>query len=283
MNLVGFNMPIRGKGVEIDLVNCLEIDANTDHIGDANKMTAVANFATAQEANMEKKDKPLSEWTLGDVKTECRGRTPADGTGCIGCQLNGKVCDVSEDGIILSSPDGWEIDDEAEAKPNREVLDPSLTGEAQTVGVGVESKPARPMLAELLGVEEDEEWMFPGIGGPYRVHNGLRQFKAKDGDWVTGQNEALLATIIAQPEKIIRTPRLTEAELAIMRATGAKWVTRPISIGFGFDFKAFLWKEKPQYLAGDKVEQSWVAAVSTEIFKSVHPGDCICAEEAGGE
>ena len=135
----------------------------------------------------------------------------------------------------------------------------------------------KPRLAEMLGVEEDEVWTYPGLIGPYRVHDGIRQYKVRKGNWCNCANEVDLAEIINHPESIIRVPSLTEPELAICRAMGAKWVSRDDDVR-----SVELWREKPRKTnSGIYVgEQSGsrIAMVNPSLFPSVEPGDCIEVE-----
>lgn len=62
-------------------------------------------------------------------------------------------------------------------------------------------------LAEILGVEENEEFMFEGT--KYRIHNGNRQYFCCE--WRYSASEDLLTRIINHPERIKR-PRLWTKE-----------------------------------------------------------------------
>lgn len=193
---------------------------------------------------------------------------------------NGKAYWIGNADSYVCSACGYEVNN-----PNKQPCGPT---KCSNCGAEMETKESnigkqdKPRLAEVLGVEKGQKFRVDGFKsnrGEYiffEITDDGFDYEPK-GATEIGHAYALIDAI-NHPESIIRAPRLTEAELAICKAAGAKWVTRPISIGFGFDFKVFLWREKPQYLAGDNVEQSWVAAVSTEIFKSVHPGDCINVE-----
>ena len=39
----------------------------------------------------------------------------------------------------------------------------------------------RSPLARLLNVKDDQEWTYSGIKGRFRIHNGVRQTREKDG------------------------------------------------------------------------------------------------------
>lgn len=139
----------------------------------------------------------------------------------------------------------------------------------------------KPRLAEVLGVEEDEEWAYPGLAGKYRIHKGTREELNKVGSselWVSCHNEAELTKIINHPESIIRLPRLTEGERRICQDVGAKWVSRGV-LGTK---SVVLWDAKPEcfddgtFGSTDKAHK--LARMYTG-FENVHPGDCICVEE----
>lgn len=197
---------------------------------------------------MEKKDKPLGEWTLKEVQSYCLGRS----TMCDGCQFMGIHCS--------GGPTGWTLDDQSCAKDTN-----------------VADKPAKPRLAEVLGVEVEERFTFRD--GEKEIP-GL--FIRKDGCLYDSTYQtayaALVCDCINHPESIIRTTRLTEPELAICKAVGARWVSRN-QIGTN---GLHLWDKKP---SGN--QNFWnggatsLATVSESLFPSVRPGDCICVEEVG--
>lgn len=87
----------------------------------------------------------------------------------------------------------------------------------------VEDKPARPRLAEILGVEEDEEWECDG--GAYRIHGNRRQC-LRNGDWGACAHEYTLSILIEDPSRIIRKPRFTPDELAMLRCFAAAGVEK---------------------------------------------------------
>ncbi len=234
-------------------------------------------------------DKPLSEWTLGEAKAECRGRTPTGfdkNKACVGCPLNGKVCDDCENVFFPFAPEDWKIDGETEAKTEREGLGPSPTGETEgpAMGVGAGSKPARPRLAEVLGVEVGERFQVDGAAGEFWVESdgGVKS------SWTAPSIPPITRYIlyaINHPESIIRAPRLTESEIAIMRAVGAKWVSRNINNGVDCAVicaAVYLWREKPSSNIGLYFADGGpIATVNDpDIFSSVKPGECIGVEEA---
>lgn len=217
-----------------------------------------------KEVNMEKKDKPLSEWTLKEVQELCDNQDD-----CPGCP-----CYTAENGCMFSGEAAnWPLD-ETETIPAPVAKDTT-----------VPDKPAKPRLAEALGVEENETWRYPGLFGLYRIHSGVREYWDNNNGWLSCDCEEDLIKIIAHPESIIRAPRLTEAELAIMRDTGAKYVSRNAAEeGPDCEASVVLWWTKPVktecgvYANNDGGDTGTLPA---SLFPSVHPGDCICVEEAG--
>ncbi len=76
---------------------------------------------------------------------------------------------------------------------------------------------------------------------------------------------------------------LTEPEIAIMQAMGAKWVSRDEN---RYDGSVDLWMEKPLYGDGmynNTCENGLAATIhNSALFTSVHPGECIEVEECMG-
>lgn len=80
------------------------------------------------------------------------------------------------------------------------------------------------------------------------------------------------------------TPRLTEQELAICKALGAKWVSRGIEPFNFVEESVQLWSDKPihTWKRSYSIEHNTVyllASMSAELFASVHPGDLVNVEE----
>lgn len=72
-------------------------------------------------------------------------------------------------------------------------------------------------------------------------------------------------------------PKLTEQELAICRAVGAKWVER---VGAPFDYQVRLWREEPlQSKSTEELNDIWIGRVLAKLFPSVRKGDCINVED----
>lgn len=143
--------------------------------------------------------------------------------------------------------------------------------------------PDKPRLAELLGVEVGQKWR---VVCPEEGIDSAEVWLNKKGHLAGrtfGAGSAILCAAINHPECIVRVPKLTEAELAICKAIGAKYVTRN-----GDGCYVFLWREKPEHkeFFGDaafyspKGSPSLICSIEPSIFPSVRPGRCICVEEA---
>ncbi len=145
-----------------------------------------------------------------------------------------------------------------------------------------------PRLTEVLGVATGVAFYIKIDGmsyGPYKLNE-----QGNDVFHVPTESSICMAHLIYainHPESIIRSPRLTEAERAIMRATGARWVSRDSYQNCNV---VRLWDVKPkksEKVVGYEFEPSvgdhaW-AAVYKSLFPSVNPGDCIEAEVAGDD
>ena len=154
---------------------------------------------------------------------------------------------------------------------------------SQTVATDTNAacKSDKPRLAEVLGVEVGERFRVPVNGGTLTFWVTEKGYFKTDPPEQVGSTYLLLDAI-NHPESIIRAPRLTEPEIVIMRALGAKWVSRDDYP----DAYPELWEGKPE-LAGKTYACSTptrVCIVFREgMFQSVRPGDCISVEEAGGD
>ena len=81
----------------------------------------------------------------------------------------------------------------------------------------------KPMsrLAEILCVEEGQEFCIPGELGTFRIIDGVRHYKDAAGEWNELRHERSLADLINQPEKITiipPKPELSESTKAKLRA-----------------------------------------------------------------
>ncbi len=80
----------------------------------------------------------------------------------------------------------------------------------------------RSLLAEILGVEEEQEWIIDGDGNTvFRIKNGIREQKVSKGQWLQCGSELVLAALIKNPLRITILPQKfnwTEREIEIARA-----------------------------------------------------------------
>ena len=210
-------------------------------------------------------DKPLSKWTLKDFSEFCKDRD------CTDCELRKNVCDLP--------PDKWDLADKGS----------DITAAASDLpaaeNTNVPDKPAKPRLAEVLGVDVGERFFTPWF--PTQL------YVSDDGDLIWDRNDnvcfdgKLLQYIINYPQSITRAPQLTDAELERCRVYGAKWVSMDKSSERS---AVKLWDVKPKKVEKTKgyMFEPWVgdhalASVHMSLFPSIQPGDCICVEEASGE
>lgn len=148
------------------------------------------------------------------------------------------------------------------------------------------TKQDKPRLAYVLGLITGQSFGIRHPGTKEMV-SGLSinedGYLCKDGD-VAHNSVGWLCYAINHPESIIRAPRLTEKELAICKAVGAKWVSRDKGV-----LVVELWRERPEMEGGVTKPtfvadtDCWVADVDCNLFPSVKPGDCICVEDAGND
>ena len=106
----------------------------------------------------------------------------------------------------------------------------------------IEDKPARSRLAEILGVEDDDEWRVTGNdSATYRVHGWHLEYSmsrpGKPKTWVQS-DICHLENFIANPDRIIRKPRFSEDEMAMLRCfatAGVKFIERMNAGNLAFD------------------------------------------------
>ena len=205
---------------------------------------------------MEKKDKPLSEWTLKEVQELCDNQDD-----CPGCPFY-----TAENGCMFSG--------EAASWP----LEAS---EAMTTPSAEESsapdKPAKPRLAVLWNVE---------VGEPFTIVHEGREFTdltlSQEG-YVFGDVPVyVIFDAINDPARVHKQVRLTEQELELCRMFEVKYLTRNVN-----SWCVHMWHTRPseneggmgKYYAIDIREASEIGAVDARFFPSIEPGDCICVEE----
>ncbi len=136
--------------------------------------------------------------------------------------------------------------------------------------------PGKPRLADVLGVKVRQKWR---VVCPEENIDSVEVWLNEKGHLI-GETlvagSVILCAAINHPESIIRAPRLTEPEIAIMRAVGAKWVSRDE----GFD-DVFLWSDRPRrsddnkgYYLSSKLGDR-ITSIRAQLFPSVKPGECI--------
>lgn len=196
-------------------------------------------------------DKPLGKITLEEVQTWCK-----ENDDCPGCP-----CYTKENGCIFAS-----CAEAAEWPLNTEQEDPSAAADTN-----VGHKPAKPRLAEVLGVDVNERFQVNEIT-LYVDWMGVMRVNDKNG--TVSQNA--IYTAINHPESIIRAPRLTEAERIFLQGIpGVKWVSRDVNADDGY---VDLWGAKPELIEGCYNGPQGIGVIgriSSGLCISVHPGDCI--------
>lgn len=143
-------------------------------------------------------------------------------------------------------------------------------------------KPAKPRLAEILGVEVGERFKVEmSYGTTDELYLDQTGVIYRDSGDARPIHSTCLCQAINHPESIIRAPRLTEQEIAIMRSVGAKWVS--------MDDKSYtrlkvdLWDVEPSKTSNGvyvALNVDPIARVKIYLFPSAHPGDCIELEDA---
>lgn len=68
---------------------------------------------------------------------------------------------------------------------------------------------------------------------------------------------------------------LTDGEKAIMRACGAKWVTKDVDVGNC----VILWRTKPEIRDGIYEADEYIGHIDESLFPSLFGGDCIELED----
>ncbi len=99
-------------------------------------------------------------------------------------------------------------------------------------------------------------------------------------DYCNAHPEEAVAIIGAEIIEVEDKPRLTEQELAICKAVGAKWASIDDD---GGDVE--LWDEEPckgsngSYFIGYPPSPFGLARIASGLFPSLRPGDCVNVEE----
>ena len=133
-------------------------------------------------------------------------------------------------------------------------------------------KQDKPRLADVLGVEVGEHIRIGDYPGEYWIN--------EDGWYAYAGNDVAFDAIIYainHPESVIREQRLTEPEIAIMKATGTKWAS--LNAGAAY---VDLWEDGPYLATTDQRYYSRngvIARVHSTRMPSVGPGGCLRLEE----
>lgn len=193
-------------------------------------------------------DKPLSEWTLAEVKSYCSAKSE-----CKDCIFWGdNLCEFRNTANL------WQL--------NKMVTKVS--------GIEVSDKPAKPRLAEVLGVEVGERFTIFGYAGCGEMWIDEDGFLVNDGK--TNIPVGALTIAVNRPENLDRVPRLTEAERIFLQGIpGVKWVSRDVNADDGY---VDLWGAKPELIEGCYNGPQGIGVIgriSSGLCISVHPGDCI--------
>ena len=156
---------------------------------------------------------------------------------------------------------------------------------AKLMGFEVIEDKAKPRICEVRGVEVGEEFTVEYPNREYErlcVHENGTVWEHCTNRKHHKLSSVPLCWIINHPKAIKHLPRLTDKELEICRAVGAKWVALNDN-----GLKVSLWNEKPnleEYFlekhkayTGDGYEP--IAYFIRDMFPSIKEGDCICVED----
>ncbi len=146
--------------------------------------------------------------------------------------------------------------------------------------------------AELMGLVVEEETSAEDINVPGKSLSEWtlgeaqafckKRTESQDWEGLGAECEGcplnVVCAITASEWDLKEAPRLTEPEIAIMRAVGAKWVSFDTN---SIDEIVILWWNKPDKDGNGDFSSpiSVLATVTAELFPSVKPGDCIGLEE----
>lgn len=133
------------------------------------------------------------------------------------------------------------------------------------------SEPKKPRLAEILGVEVNQDMEFGYTGEKCWID---------ETGMIVSEDKSIslfgLVHAINYPESIVRFPKLTEVEKALLHnIPGIKWISRDKNADDGY---VDLWGAKPELLDGcynGPQGISVIGRISCGVLISVNPGDCI--------
>lgn len=207
---------------------------------------------------MKNSNLPLNQWTIQDIIDICWNHKY-----CSDCIFyNG----VSNQGckFLSTNPQGW-----------ARVLNLIVDHKLDTSVVNISEETPKSFLANLLGVNDDQEFEFRGQG-LYRIHEGKRQYKLSNTNWSDSNNESTLVEMIQDASKITRLPHLTDAELSVCKVIGGRWVSCDLRhdehpLVCVWNIRPIIDKEGRYYQ-----EDAWpIAQLDADLFPSVRLGDCI--------
>lgn len=129
-------------------------------------------------------------------------------------------------------------------------------------------------LAEILGVEEDQEFMFEGT--KYRIHDGNRQYFCCE--WRDAASEDILTRIINHPEKINRLHRWTEQDREDAKAL-KRMIVDIVAVYRHRDGDTVnaLYKDFDELTTPE-----WTVEICHDLFPSLKPGESAKLDEIIG-
>lgn len=222
-----------------------------------------------------KTDKPLKDWTLGEVQEYCRK------TECEDCIFDTDAPEVSRC-PMAGNPSAWifirnprftqqEMEDTIKTVPGHE----PLTAEQQKdMAEFIDSKLAekeeanmdKPRICEVLGVEVREVFTADTPYGQFK-----RCVVDEEGQILnTGIN--VLCYIINHPDRIIRKPRWTEQEVELFKVihtlySQAKYVERI---------------KDSEVIGLSNNTCGWITDIDKDLFPSLRPGETVKLDEIIG-
>lgn len=229
-----------------------------------------------KQRKMAKTNKPLKDWTLGEVQEYCRK------TECEDCIFDTDAPEVSRC-PMAGNPSAWifirnprftqqEMEDTIKTVPGHE----PLTAEQQKdMAEFIDSKLAekeednmdKPRICEVLGVEVGEEFDFCMFSGLYVDEAGY--VRLNEGAII---ESTILCLLINEPDSILRKPRWTEQEVELFKAihtlySQAKYVERIKDSGV---------------IGLSNNTCGWITDIDKDLFPSLRPGETVKLDEIIG-
>lgn len=141
--------------------------------------------------------------------------------------------------------------------------------------IPISDNPAKPRLAEILGVEVGEKFRIANCDGLYCIDGSGYPLATSDKN-----TDSNVIYAINHPESIIRQPRLTAEEAAIfrtLRRCGAEWASRDAH--GATKNRVYFWNQKPKAIAAQSCFDGgycgFICSLPAEALPSVRPGDCL--------